>query len=92
MKNDEIKQQNHDKIKATASVLFFINGIEATNMYQIAAASGISKVSLYKYYESKYDIARDLIFDALEDTSRRFKEKWKVVPDETGAQELKRLL
>ena len=72
MKNDEIKQQNHDKIKATASVLFFINGIEATNMYQIAAASGISKVSLYKYYESKYDIARDLLTDSLAENRKRF--------------------
>ncbi len=92
MKNDEIKQQNHDKIKATASVLFFINGIEATNMYQIAAASGISKVSLYKYYESKYDIARDLLTDSFVENRKRFEAEWRDDPKESGADSMKRLL
>lgn len=92
MKSEEIKQQNYEKIKNTASVLFFIQGIEATNLYQIAAASGISKVSIYKHFETKYDIAKDILLERMGDKTQQLAEELKEKPEETGAAQMRRLL
>ncbi len=92
MKSEDIKQLNYEKIKSTSSVLFFIQGIEATNMHQIAAASGISKVSIYKHFESKYDIVREILYDYMDASAARLDEEWIDNPNESGAARLQRLL
>ena len=92
MKSGDIKQQNYEKIKTTASVLFFIQGIEATNIYQIAAASGISKVSLYKHFESKYDIAKAILYEHIQQNADQLVEEWQEKPEETGGVQMRRLL
>ncbi|MBQ6325912.1 MAG: TetR/AcrR family transcriptional regulator [Clostridia bacterium] len=92
MKSEDIRQQNYEKIKSTASVLFFIQGIEATNIYQIAAASGISKVSLYKHFESKYDIAKAILYEHIQQNTDRLAAEWTEKPGETGASQMRRLL
>lgn len=92
MKSEDIKQQNFEKIKSTASVLFFIQGVEATNIYQIAAASGISKVSIYKHFETKYDIAKEILYERIDLRAEELADEWEEKPDETGAERMRRLL
>ena len=92
MKNSEIKQQNYQKIKASASTLFFIFGLEYTDMYQIASASGLSKASLYKYFNTKYDLARELLEDALEERGTELSAVWQDTPEGSGAEDMRRLL
>ncbi|WP_347987938.1 TetR/AcrR family transcriptional regulator [Methylomonas sp. AM2-LC] len=46
----------HDHILQIASGLFYSHGIKATGIDAIVKASGIAKMSLYKYFPSKDDL------------------------------------
>lgn len=72
MKNEDIKQHNLAKIKQTAAVLFFEQGIEQTTMNQIAAAASVSKVSLYKHFASKFAIVTDIYEEYLAERGMRY--------------------
>ena len=73
MKNEEIKRQNLNRVLEASAKLFFEKGIEATTMNEIAAASGVSKVSIYKHFESKCDIASRLFHDLVEAVSEDYR-------------------
>ena len=45
-----------EHILKTASELFYQHGIQATGIDAIVKASGVAKMSLYKYYPSKNDL------------------------------------
>ena len=52
--------------------LFTVGGYHKTSMDQIAAASGISKPTLYKYFENKYELFSTLFFASRKSTSREY--------------------
>ncbi len=92
MKNSEIKQNNYLKIKTSASTLFFILGVERTDMYQIAASSGLSKASLYKYFNTKYELAKELIEDAMAERDAELEDARGAILEGTGAEGMRKLL
>ena len=56
---------DREGIVATARGMFFAKGIAATEMKDIAAACGIGRSSLYRYFESKESIAFEVAGDVL---------------------------
>lgn len=57
MKNAAIKKRNIQRINDAAIKLFFKKGIDATTVNEIAQLARVSKVSIYKHFNSKLDIA-----------------------------------
>lgn len=55
-----------EEIVQAARRLFLKQGIARTEMKQIAAACGISRTTLYRYYDSKESIAFGLVTETLE--------------------------
>ena len=49
-------EATRDKIISIAEVLFIENGFADTQMKDIAAATGMSRNTLYRYYQDKYDL------------------------------------
>ena len=56
-----MKKNNEEKyrIMRQATELFYKNGLYKTSMDEIAAELNISKKTIYKYFESKYDLIRE---------------------------------
>jgi AcrR family transcriptional regulator len=52
-----------DKIKATASDLFYREGIRAVGVDEIVTRAGVTKPSLYRAYSSKDELAADCLRD-----------------------------
>lgn len=55
--SNRIAQYNRELIINTAMVLFFSKGIKETSVENIAKLGEISRVSIYKYFPTKLDIA-----------------------------------
>ncbi len=66
MRNSDIREQNLNNIHEAAFELFIKNGIESTTVNEIAKKAGISKVALYKHFESKTDIALMIVNRAVD--------------------------
>lgn len=49
-------EATRDKIISIAEALFIKNGFADTQMKDIAAATGMSRNTLYRYYQDKYDL------------------------------------
>lgn len=49
-------EATRDKIISIAEALFIENGFADTQMKDIAAATGMSRNTLYRYYQDKYDL------------------------------------
>ncbi len=62
----EIRSQSEEKIINAALELFANQGFKTTSISQIAKAAGISKGLIYNYFESKQDLLRRIISDAVE--------------------------
>jgi TetR/AcrR family transcriptional regulator, cholesterol catabolism regulator len=65
--------ETDQKIRNTATALFFERGFHATTMRQIAAAAGIQAGSMYNHYEGKEELFRSIVFEtsrALLDNAR----------------------
>ena len=60
------------RIEAAARRLFREEGMASVSMERIAAAAGVSKVTLYKYYGDRQSLARKLVFDALNERASEF--------------------
>ncbi|HMB00191.1 MAG TPA: helix-turn-helix domain-containing protein, partial [Spirochaetota bacterium] len=63
------KNRKSEEIISAARSLFFQNGFEQTSMDDIATASEFSKRTLYKYFQSKEQLASAVIgraFSALQ--------------------------
>lgn len=52
-----------DRVLATASKLFYCDGIHATGVDTIVAESGLSKMTLYKHFASKVDLVIAVLRD-----------------------------
>jgi AcrR family transcriptional regulator len=53
-----------EKIKETAAHLYALKGYNATSMREIAKEVGVTKASLYYYYESKEELFFDIVKDS----------------------------
>jgi AcrR family transcriptional regulator len=63
---EEIRTQTVLVIKETALELFAENGFHNTSISQIAKAAKISKGLMYNYFESKDELLKAIITDAME--------------------------
>ena len=63
---EEIRQQSMDLIMQTALELFGHNGYHSTSISKIAQVAGISKGLIYNYFESKEDLLKKIILEAIE--------------------------
>ncbi len=61
--NTSISQQPsaRERILSTASDLFYREGIRATGIDRIIAASGVTKVTFYRHFPSKNDLIREFL-------------------------------
>lgn len=55
------RAQKNEQIRAAAAELFLKNGFAATSMDAITAAAGISKETLYRYYDTKASLFADVL-------------------------------
>ena len=63
---EQIRQQSMDAIMQTALELFGHNGYHSTSISKIAQEAGISKGLIYNYFESKEDLLKRIILEAIE--------------------------
>ncbi|MBN2041761.1 MAG: TetR/AcrR family transcriptional regulator [Spirochaetes bacterium] len=68
------KQTTKDKIKETARELFFKFGIKRVSVEEISEKAEISKVTFYKYYKNKMDLAVELRDELMEEGFTAFDE------------------
>ncbi len=62
----EIRQQSMDVIMQAALELFGHNGYHSTSISKIAKEAGVSKGLIYNYFESKEDLLKKIILEAIE--------------------------
>jgi AcrR family transcriptional regulator len=55
------RQQISERIKKTALELFKANGVEQISMDGIAEKADVSKVTIYKYFQSKDELLRQVV-------------------------------
>ena len=68
MKRKELKEQNRTQIIEAAKRLFLAQGIQKTSVRQISQESGISYVTMYKYFADKEALVQEVL-TGLIDTS-----------------------
>ncbi len=51
----------HDRILLAAHELFYRDGIRATGIDRVIAASGVTKVTFYRHFPSKTDLIREFL-------------------------------
>ena len=61
------QEAKRQQIRAAAATLFLGQGFAATSMDAVTAAAGVSKETLYRYYESKADLFADVLRDLIAD-------------------------
>lgn len=61
MKRDEKKKLNRQKIIDAAYTLLMKNGVKDTSVRDVAKQSGISYVTMYKYFEDKEDLVSEVV-------------------------------
>lgn len=59
--HDRRRQRISAQIQKAALELFKTHGVEPVSMDQIAAQAGVSKVTIYKYFQSKEELFRQVI-------------------------------
>jgi AcrR family transcriptional regulator len=59
--HDRRRQQISERIKKTALELFKAHGVEQVSMDAIAEKADVSKVTIYKYFQSKEELFRQVI-------------------------------
>lgn len=67
------KQEKIKDILAAAHELFRKDGIENVKITDIAEKANVSKVSIYNYFGSKEELARQVIFDYMDKKAEDFK-------------------
>jgi AcrR family transcriptional regulator len=67
MKNNAEKQ----RILNLVNELFYRNGLYKTSMDEIASELKISKKTIYKYFDSKYDLVKETTLNMLNESGRR---------------------
>lgn len=64
------RQQVHDAISTAAITLFLERGFDEVSVAEVAAAAGVSKPTLFKYFASKEDLVLHRISDHHEESAR----------------------
>jgi AcrR family transcriptional regulator len=59
--HDRRRQRIIDRIKKSALELFTTNGADQVSMDEIAGRADVSKVTIYKYFQSKEELHREVI-------------------------------
>jgi mycofactocin system transcriptional regulator len=70
---------SHAAIEAAAFALFEENGFDATTMDDIAAAVGVGRRTLFRYYPSKNDI----LWGQFDESLREFRRTFRQLPADT---------
>ncbi|MTI46306.1 TetR/AcrR family transcriptional regulator [Sporosalibacterium faouarense] len=70
---DRRKQKKMNDILTAAFDLFKKNGIEAVKITDVAEKANVSKVTIYNYFGSKEELARQVIFDYMDKKAEEFK-------------------
>lgn len=70
----EDREKRRKKILKSAERLFAKQGFHSTEVELIAKAAGVSKGSVYNYFENKADILFSVIEDGLEELNARMRE------------------
>ena len=60
VKREELKEQNRTQIIEAAKRLFLAQGIQKTSVRQISQESGISYVTMYKYFADKEALVQEV--------------------------------
>jgi len=63
--NEKLRAESIKRILNAAFRLMAINGYESTSISQIAREAGVSKGLMYNYFDSKEDLLKGLIQDAV---------------------------
>ncbi len=61
-----------DRLLETARSLFYKHGIRRVTVEEICRTAGVSKVTFYKYFENKIDLAKALIVSLVAEKVRSF--------------------
>ncbi|MBF8189856.1 helix-turn-helix transcriptional regulator, partial [Nonomuraea sp. K274] len=64
------RRRVHEAISAAAVSLFLERGFDAVPVTEIAAAAGVSKPTLFKYFPAKEDLVLHRIADHQEESAR----------------------
>lgn len=70
---DRRRQEKMKDILGAAFDLFRKEGIDAVKITDIAEKANVSKVSIYNYFSSKEELARQVIFDYMDKKAEEFK-------------------
>lgn len=70
---DRRKKEKMKDILAAAFDLFRKEGIEAVKITDIAEKANVSKVSIYNYFGSKEELARQVMFDYMDKKAEEFR-------------------
>lgn len=69
------RQQVHEAISAAAITLFLERGFDEVPVAEVAAAAGISKPTLFKYFPTKEDLVLHRISDHQGEAARVVRER-----------------
>lgn len=81
--NKQIRAESKHRIMEAAFKLIAKNGYESTSIAGIAKEAGVSKGLLYNYFDSKEDMVKALLMDALEEGDQLVGESMSGDPRET---------
>ena len=83
IQNQKIREGSISKILEAAFRLMAMHGYESTSISQIAKEAGVSKGLVYNYFESKEDLLRVLVENALSEGERILAEVTDTNPKKT---------
>lgn len=88
MYQTEERQRNIEKVIKTARELFLQEGVMNISVNRIAQESGLSAMSLYRYFGTREDLILAVWKDALDEFYTRFNRRYKQKydPSDTGLQ------
>ncbi|GAA2838800.1 TetR/AcrR family transcriptional regulator [Nonomuraea rubra] len=81
------RQRVHEAISTAAITLFLEHGFDEVSVAQVAAAAGVSKPTLFKYFATKEDLVLHRIADHLGESARVVRER---APGERPVEALRR--
>ncbi len=73
------KPEKHQQIVETATDLFMRFGVNRVTVEEICRTSQISKMTFYKYFNNKIELAEYIIFSILDNAQHEFDSIWKQI-------------
>jgi len=71
-KNKKVNSKIGERVKAMAKELFFSHGLKSVSMDDLARLSGVSKKTIYQYYEDKEVLVHAVVNDLIQLHERLF--------------------